>query len=53
LLLGRIVQGLDAQHGLDPGHQGSLIHRLGEVFIGAGFEASDDVLGVGIGRDTV
>jgi hypothetical protein len=47
------MQGLDAQHELDPGHQGSLIYRLGEIFIGTRFKASDDVLGVGIGRDTV
>ena len=45
-----VVQLLQAQHGLHPRHQRRLVDRLGEIFVGAGFEPGDDVLGVGLGR---
>ena len=51
LRLHRIVQGLDPQHRLDPGHQGGLVDGLRQVFVAARLEAGDDVLGVGFGGD--
>ena len=49
--LGRdlVVQLLHAQHRLDARHQRRLVHRLGQIFVGAGFESGDHVLGVGLG----
>ena len=54
-LLGEILHGvvevLDPQHRLDPGHQRRLIHGLRQVLVAPGFEAGDDVLGIRLGRD--
>ena len=44
-----VVQLLQPQRGLDPGHQRHLVDRLGEVFVGAGLESRHHVLGVGLG----
>ena len=53
-LLGEVLHGvvevLDPEHGLDPGHQRRLIHGLRQVLVAPGFEAGDDVRGIRLGR---
>jgi hypothetical protein len=49
LLLGLVVERLDAQHRLDPGHQGRLVDGLGQILVGARLEPGHDVLRVGFG----
>jgi hypothetical protein len=51
LVLGLVVQGLDPEHGLDPGDQRGLVDRLGQVLLGAGLEALDHVDRVRLGGD--
>ena len=45
-----VGQFLHPQHRLDPGDQRRLIDRLGQIFVGAGVKAEDDILGVGFRR---
>ena len=45
------MEGFPPQQGLHPGHQDGLIHRLGEVVVGAGLEPGEDVRRGGLGRD--
>ena len=50
LLAHLVRQLLDPQHRFDPRDQRALIDRLGQIFVGAGLEPGDDVLGVGFCR---
>ena len=49
LSLHLVVQLLQPQHRLHPRHQGKLVERLGEIFVGAGLEPGHHILGVGLG----
>ena len=51
LLPDRVVQALDAQHGLDARDHRGLVHGLGEVLVSSGVEPGHDVLGVRLGGD--
>ncbi len=46
LLLHRVVQGLNTQHGLHSCDEGSLVDRLRQVFVCTRFETGDDIFGI-------